>query len=148
MRWLPSLLRWAGREATGILSKEILKWALLGLLAVVGAWLLNTISSVLQVSGDSWSAVFQKMWEEAVNAVRHPHQAFLNDPAYYFVLLVLASGNLTLIVLLRRSNRKVRVETKERVLAKQAGIGGRWPHARLNNPDGAPTHPLPTPDQG
>jgi hypothetical protein len=47
-------------------------------------------------------------------------------------------GYLILIVLMRRGQWKLREASVERSLAIQAGIGGRWPHAKTNNDGGAP----------
>jgi hypothetical protein len=56
--------------------------------------------------------------------------------------LVLTASYAIFFILLRRSNWILREATIERVLAVQAGIGGRWPHAKPDDPGGAPWNDL------
>lgn len=133
---------WVATQSFGILAREALKYAVLGAAAVFGAWLLTVITTFFQVQGDTWSAFFANLGQAAVTFLKSPYdysiRAFSNDPIYYFTVLVLASGNLTLLVLLRRARKRFRATAVERALAQQAGLGGRWPHARVDDPAGAP----------
>jgi len=140
--WLRPLAHWTARESWSVITKELLKRLVIGIGAIIGAWFLAVVSSILQVSGNSWSAVFEKIWQSTVNFFRNPISysvdTVLHDPVYFAVFLVLGSIGLTLAALLRRSNYRLRDASITRALAVQAGIGGRWPHARTDNPEGAP----------
>ncbi len=138
MWWGRKAASWLAQEAWGIGIKEILKWIVLAIVAVASTSILTAISNVLQVPGGSWTAV----WDKTLEALRAPYQyvvqSLLNDPVYYFTVLALVSFNLILAVLLRRAYTHLRISTAKQVLAEEAGLGGRWPHAKLAEPDGAP----------
>lgn len=108
--------------------------------------MLGVVGNILHVSAPTWGAVFSAILDASIRFIRSPInfsiQAYSNNPIYAFLFVLLIAGNFTLLVLFIRSNRLLRSSSIERALAIQAGLGGRWPHALINDPEGAPWNEL------
>jgi hypothetical protein len=113
-------------------------------LAIVGTALLAVLGNILQIDdvAVSWSAVWEKIWAAARLFYQRPFafavRSLSEDPVRTVATLVLISLYLVLFVLFRRARRALRTSVTMRALADQAGIGGRWPHNRPDQPDSAP----------
>ena len=129
-----------------IVAREALKWILFAFFALGSAWLLGVLGNILDVSAPTWGQVFSAIEDATIKFFRNPIQfsiqAYSNNPIYAFIFVLLTAGNLTLFILLVRSTRALRSSSISRALAIQAGIAGRWPHALINEPAGAPWHEL------
>jgi hypothetical protein len=135
-------LRWVTNEGKLIVAREILKWILFALFTLASAWALGVVGNILHVSGPTWGDIFAAIEDATIRFFRSPIQfsiqAYSNNPIYAFIFLILIAGNVIFFILLVRSNRRLHASSIERSLAIQAGLGGRWPHALLNDPQGAP----------
>lgn len=127
-----------------MVGKELLKLVVLTVAALVATWLLAILGNILQVDPTalSWEAVWQKIKISAQvfldRPVAYSVQSVTDDPIRTISTIVLVSGYLILFVLLRRAHWRIKEASVERLLAVQAGIGGRWPHARTDGEGGAP----------
>jgi hypothetical protein len=143
---LKRFIGWAVREGRQVLAREALKWLLLAIFAISSAWLLGILGTILQVNAPTWGDVFEAIWQSArrflASPIRFSIDAFASDPVYAFFFVLLAAGNFVLLLLLHRANFRLRSTSIERALAIQAGLGGRWPHAVVNDPAGAPWNEL------
>jgi hypothetical protein len=139
---------WAARESAGVLIKELLKIVLLAIMAILGTALLAVLGNIFQIDESiiSWSAVWQKIWSASHQFYEKPFSyalhALSDEPLRTTATLVLISGYLVLLVLFRRARQVLSQSATMRALADRAGIGGRWPHAQIGSPDGAPWNDL------
>jgi hypothetical protein len=72
------------------------------------------------------------------NPIGYSLDLLRTNPGNAILALVLVALYVILFILLRRSRWILREVSIERALAVQAGLGGRWPHAKPDDPGGAP----------
>jgi hypothetical protein len=136
-------LAWAFSESKTLALKEILKWLLVSSVTLVGGWLLAVVRQLFDTDSPLASApIWVRLKAIAID--------FSNDPLTYSLALLQANPGLSILglvlvalyailfILWRRTKWSLREAGVERALAIQAGIGGRWPHARTNDIGGAP----------
>jgi hypothetical protein len=141
--WLREKAAWAFSESKSLALKEILKWVLVSIATLVGGWLWAAARRVFNddqpfASAPVWvriKAVSLDFWADPVT---YSLTLLRNDFASTVLALILIALYAILFILLRRGRRKLREASVERALAIQAGIGGRWPHAKINGEGGAP----------
>jgi hypothetical protein len=134
---------WTYREGKSLALKEILKWLLISLATLVGGWLWAALQRILDADSPLASApLWVRAKAVALDFYESPVSYSLDllraNPGTTVLALVLMASYVILFILLRRSSWILREVSVERALAVQAGLGGRWPHAKPDDPGGAP----------
>lgn len=145
-----SLKKWAAKETRGFILRETLKTVVLTIAALVIGWLLTILSALFHLKTPlTVDALKDRAAELANQFLAHPYDLSIGllqaDPVHSVSAICIAAIVLVLYVLVRRARRQLKQQSsfllelaKDRALVEQAGLGGRWPHARVGVPDGAP----------
>jgi hypothetical protein len=145
-----SLRRWAAKETRGFILRESLKYLVLTIAAIILGWLLTITSALFHLQTPlTMDALKNRAVDLATQFLAHPYDLSIGllqaDPVHSISLVCISAIVLVLFVLVRRARRKLREQSsfllelaKDRALVEQAGLGGRWPHARVGVPGGAP----------
>jgi hypothetical protein len=145
---------WAARESGGVLFKDTVKYLVWTSGALIGGWLLALTSQIFHLDEPLTKERLQAKLIEVLGQLwAHPYDwsvgLIKRDPVHSVVALLFATAIVVLIVLFRRARWRLKSQSRileeaavDRALAKKAGIGGRWPHAKTTGEDGAPWHEL------
>jgi hypothetical protein len=134
---------WLYTESRSLALKEALKWLLVSGATLAGGWLLAVARRVVDTNSPSaseplWIRVRAVAFDFYHAPLTYSLSLLKANPGSTLLGLVLVASYAVLIILWRRTKWSLREATAERALAIKAGIGGRWPHARTNDTDGAP----------
>ena len=134
---------WTISESKSLAIKEVLKWVLLSVATLVGGWLWAAARRIFDedqpfAAAPLWDRVRTLATDFYADPIGYSLALLRNDLGTTILALIMLAGYAILFVLLRRGKRKLREASVERALAIEAGIGGRWPHAKINNEGGAP----------
>jgi hypothetical protein len=145
--WLHDKFTWAVSEGKSLAYKETFKWIALWLATLIGGWLWAVARRLFDdeqpfASAPLWVRIKAIALDFYADPISYSVTLLRNDLGSTILALILLSGYAILFVLLRRGKRKLREASVERALAIQAGIGGRWPHAKIQNEGGAPWNDL------
>jgi hypothetical protein len=143
MSWLRDRVSWAYREGKTLALREVLKWLLISFATLVGGWLWVALQRILDAdsplaNAPLWVRTKALALDFYENPIGYSLDLLRTNPGNAILALVLVALYVILFILLRRSRWILREVSIERALAVQAGLGGRWPHAKPDDPGGAP----------
>jgi len=116
---------------------------LISVATLVAAWVWAVIQRLVDADSPFGSApLWQRVRSVAIDFYNSPISFSLDllkdNTATTILALILIASYVILFILLRRSRWILREVEVERVLAMQAGLGGRWSHAKISGEGGAP----------
>jgi hypothetical protein len=138
--------KWATRESRSIIAKEILKYLLLTICTLLLGWFFGVVSGLLHLEVPLTQETALKRLAELVASDPYAWTVGLirRDPVHVVVGLIFGTFVAITFVLLRRASRRIHGQAQllkdsatYRALVSEAGLGGRWPHARADG-TGAP----------
>jgi hypothetical protein len=141
--------RWTSRETRGILLKEALKYVALTALTVVLGWGLTLLSMLFHLKEPlTQETLLKRIGELTSQLASHPYDLTIglikSDPVHTTVAIIISIGIVVFSFLLRRARRRINQLNHivndagiAKALVAEAGLGGRWPHAKLEE-GGAP----------
>jgi hypothetical protein len=143
MKWLREQVAWTYREGKALAIKEILKWVLISLATLVAGWLWAALQRIIDADSPLATAplsvrakaIFLDFSERPVG---YSLDLLRANPGTTLLTMFLVGGYVVFFILLRRSRWILREVSIERALAVQAGLGGRWSHAKPDGSGGAP----------
>jgi hypothetical protein len=150
---LASKLRDGAKSTASDAIGGVWKWARGLILAAVGAYVLSLIQSFYELDHiPTWQEAFALLWVSTKAfpgflrdwLISKPYDALEDHPGLAVAILFLVVVAIVLMVLLVRANRILNKQSEiltnanaNHALVSQAGIKGRYPHARQAE-DGAP----------
>jgi hypothetical protein len=143
VQWIRDKLSWVFGESKSLILKEIIKWALLSVATLVGGWLWAAFRRIADAdsplaSAPLWVRLRAVAFDFYGDPIGYSLALLKSEPGSTILALILIASYAIFFILLRRANFKLREASVERALAVQAGIGGRWSHAKTNDSGGAP----------
>lgn len=147
MRWLREKFDWAVREGKSLAIKKVFEWVAVSVATLLGGWVWAVLRKVFDdeqpfAKASLWVRIRTIAAEAYADPLGFSLDLLRNDLGSTILALILIAGYVILFVLLRRGRRKLQEASIERALAIEAGLGGRWAHAKIDGEGGAPWHDL------
>jgi hypothetical protein len=141
--------QWLYAETRTTLAREAIRYASLTALSVIVGWTLVVVNALFHLKQPlTLQAISDRGLELLTRLADHPYDSTVglikSDPIHAISGVIIGAGIVTFGFLLRRARSRIdqlehRINdaTVARALVAEAGLGGRWPHARREQ-GGAP----------
>lgn len=134
--------KWLRNQTRDIVIQEIIRYIVLAALATLGGWVLFLASVLFRLKQPlTLESLKDKAAELGSQFAEHPYDLTVglarSDPVHFIAAVVISSGIIAFAFLLHRARIRINQQqqfVKEsaiaRALVEEAGLGGRWPHAK------------------